>query len=698
MNMNSKSILAKLLAKENLTVVHGNYRTAFFDLEKRKLGLPLFKDLDKDVYDLMIGHEVGHALETPLQGWHDSAEEIPNCPRAFINIIEDIRIEKIIQRKYPGLIPVFKRGYSKLKDNDFFEISDTDVNSMSFMNRLNLKSKLRDLIDIDFSAEETPYVHMAMSVETWDDVINTCRAIYDYLKAKQNEQQQEQKPQSGSGENTPESLSENQQSEDQYGDLPSDLDDPADESKQTRQQPDPESQVQDSDMADREADQKAQEINDPLDTSTDDAFRKNEEKLLQLDSNNEIPIVIYGLTDSQINDILVPYQKIMESRNLLEKELYRPERVAKSFEKFQKETKSIVSIMAKEFELRKAAYRNARASTSKTGTLNTSKLHEYKYSEDIFKKVTKLADTKNHGMVMVIDQSISMDAILHDVIKQTLSLVSFCKAVNIPFEVYSFTSGNPNGNLLTDEIEEYHMNHKHVMLCQLLSSEMSKADFEECYEEMFFYSVHRFLSRSRYDSLHSTPSTEVLTAMPKILDKFKKKYNIQKTTFVLLTDGAPSPFTYKISNEMSFYQKKNVIINVNGVCIKKHSHKPQYCNGLMDLISSMEGVKTIGYFIAQNNVEFKSKIAESESKWASSVFEKANALMRTQKFLSYENVLGYSKFFIMHAQRSKFDTDIGEFEINENAKASEITRAFKKFNNVKKTNRIFAVQFAETIS
>ena len=52
----------------------------------------------------------------------------------------------------------------------------------------------------------------------------------------------------------------------------------------------------------------------------------------------------------------------------------------------------------KEFECRKAADSYARATTSRTGVLDCSKLHTYKYNEDLFKKVTTLAD----GKIMVL--------------------------------------------------------------------------------------------------------------------------------------------------------------------------------------------------------------------------------------------------------------------------------------------------------
>jgi len=70
----SKSILARLLAKENITVRSGNYTTAFFDVKNRVLGLPAWKDDNKDLHDMLVGHEVGHALYTPAEGWGSMSE------------------------------------------------------------------------------------------------------------------------------------------------------------------------------------------------------------------------------------------------------------------------------------------------------------------------------------------------------------------------------------------------------------------------------------------------------------------------------------------------------------------------------------------------------------------------------------------------------------------------------------------------
>ena len=67
-----KSILAKLLASENVIVEHGKFNTASFDTKNRVLRLPIWKEMSGNLYDLLVLHEVGHALFTPEEGHHDA--------------------------------------------------------------------------------------------------------------------------------------------------------------------------------------------------------------------------------------------------------------------------------------------------------------------------------------------------------------------------------------------------------------------------------------------------------------------------------------------------------------------------------------------------------------------------------------------------------------------------------------------------
>ena len=109
MHQSNKSLVAKLLATENITVVQDNVSTASFDVQNRVLTLPMWADTETYVKDHLIGHEVAHALYTPLDGWHDSVSNKGHAYKSFLNVVEDARIEKLIQRKYPGLRGTFIR-------------------------------------------------------------------------------------------------------------------------------------------------------------------------------------------------------------------------------------------------------------------------------------------------------------------------------------------------------------------------------------------------------------------------------------------------------------------------------------------------------------------------------------------------------------------------------------------------------------
>ena len=111
-----------------------------------------------------------------------------------------------------------------------------------------------------------------------------------------------------------------------------------------------------------------------------------------------------------------------------------------SFNKFRSEQKSIISYMAKEFEMRKSADEHSRTREGKTGVLNPNKLHAYKFSEDLFLRSNIVAAGKNHGFVMFVDWSGSMANNMANTIDQLTLLALFCKKVNIPFDVFAFTT------------------------------------------------------------------------------------------------------------------------------------------------------------------------------------------------------------------------------------------------------------------
>jgi len=179
---NTKSLLAKLLATENVTVEHGKFPTASFDVKNRVLRLPIWKEMSGSLYDLMVLHEVGHALWTPEAGWHESASKKGPGFKSFLNVVEDARIERKIKDKYPGGRKSFTDGYLELVRKDFFGTSGVDLNELNLIDRINLYFKAGSSSGIEFSEEENGFIEKVATTRTWDDVVRVSEELYEYAK------------------------------------------------------------------------------------------------------------------------------------------------------------------------------------------------------------------------------------------------------------------------------------------------------------------------------------------------------------------------------------------------------------------------------------------------------------------------------------------------------------------------------------
>jgi hypothetical protein len=705
----NNTMIARLLAKENISVQHGNYRTAFFDVEKRVLGLPQWKDMGKDVYDLLVGHEVGHALFTPADGWHDSAKEIPGCPRAYINIVEDIRIENLIQRQYPGLVGSFKRGYGVLDNEDFFGIADKDVNEMHIADRINLKSKLRDLIDVEFKDEESGIIKQVFAVETWEDVLSACRALYEFVEASKEDEPEDKNDTESFGlemSDDPGQSDGTSDSEEGTSDESDNMDNTS-SSKSSGEEGDAESESPESSTVESSEDTDKSEQTEAYvagegghECETDAAFRQRESDLLDVDDYGRMKEVVKAITREQTNYMLVPYKEVFDIRDETEAEWVKldlktevSEETLSSYATFLEESKKFVNLMAKEFEMRKMAYRYNRSQTSRSGSLNMNKLHAYKVTDDIFNSVTQLADAKSHGLVMFVDWSGSMGGVANDVMKQTLILAQFCKKVSIPFEVYSFTSGNRRPNM---DVQVGQIDHERTKIVQLLSSRMSKADYIRGMRDIFIMSasVHRKLAWT--DDMGGTPLNETVMASRFIIRDFKEANNIQKTNVVFMTDGDAQNF-YVRSDWENTNPTNGMRIDMDGKMIDAPRNGRNVTPALFKALS--KECNLIGYFISDSMQAFRSKVYQANKGYIPN--EKMNTMRKQyskNKFVEMDSVLGYDKFFILKADKGALNTDQEDLEIAADATRSQIRSAFKKHANSKKANKILATQFAKMVA
>ena len=219
--MKDNSTLAKLLAEEDLHVVHKQVSTASFDVKRRELVLPIWKDMSKPVQDMLTLHEVGHALYTPLSMLEESKER--KIEHSFVNVVEDARIEKMIQEKYLGAKSSFKRGYSELIGKDFFKVNGKDISKLGLIDRINLHFK--NVPDVPFSSDELVWVDKVANTKTPADVLNLAEELYKYQSENQESQSQEeqnaenpfQMPTGDDGEEEMESQGSGESEDDQSG-------------------------------------------------------------------------------------------------------------------------------------------------------------------------------------------------------------------------------------------------------------------------------------------------------------------------------------------------------------------------------------------------------------------------------------------------------------------------------------------------
>ena len=426
-----KSNLAKLLATEDLVVEHKSVPTAQFNVHTRVLTLPIWEKASHDVYDMLVGHEVAHALFTPDEDWTEKIQ----VPQQFVNVCEDARVEKLMKRKYMGIAKTFYRGYNELNEQDFFDIEDEDITTFNLADRINLFYKVGNFVDLAFSDTEKEIVDLVGAAETFDEMLKASEVLYEYCKKVQEQEAKiDLENQSKQGE-----------LELDMGNVPSEGEG---EEGDTENSPQPTPQMEES--GGTQGDLPELEVPNEPEVQTADALQDNIQSLVNQQGEDnvyvEIPtinvdkIVVSNAEVHQVIDASWKEQKDQWSKSEYHFDFDLFTESDNDYVQFKRSAQKEVGYLVKEFECRKAADNYARSATNRTGVLDTTKLHTYRFNEDIFKRITTIPDGKNHGLIFILDWSGSMSYVMQDTIKHLYNLVWFCRKVSIPFEVYAFTN------------------------------------------------------------------------------------------------------------------------------------------------------------------------------------------------------------------------------------------------------------------
>ena len=719
-NKEIKGNLARLLATENLVVEHKQTPTAYFDVDRRVLTLPTWDKASDIVYDMLVGHEVGHALFTPNKDWRYDVD----CPKDFVNVIEDARIEKLMKRKYPGLKKSFAGGYKELNDRDFFDTHSQDLSSFSLIDRINLHFKIGADALIPFSIEEKVFVARTDLAETFEEVLKIALDVHEFS----NQFEQVAETPVGSPEQSDEG--EDQDEEDQVESEEENSEEGSDED-QPNTLPNFGGASSTSNADINPDDYEEDDMNDGSEGGdTSETQRSFNEKAEKLSSRNyggrnttyiEIPKKVD--LDNHLVDWTVLHDWI-DSQASDEEGVY--DVVDNDYREFRQSSQKEVNYLVKEFECRKSADAYARAGESKTGVLDTTKLHTYLYNDDIFKKVTVVPDGKNHGLIFILDWSGSMQNELLATVKQLLNLTSFCKKVQIPFEVYAFTNEwyaakraieNVAGNNPDDydyygrtwdglKKNEFYIDSRFFHLMNFVSSRSNGKDYERMcrnlYREANYYRNYGGYQNTIGVGLSGTPLNEAIVMLNYILPEFKKNNDLQKVNVCILTDGEACQSAYG-KERYDDYKDENIIRPYRldwGNALRDRQTGRVYPEFEYDTVTNIfiqqvrdrnPNVNVIGFRILQG-----SQLSSFVQRYGS--FESYSDIQKQWKKEKSAIIPNPAAFTALYAINNSALNQSTELDVEVGAKKGDISRAFKKMLKSKSTNKKLLNSFVEYVS
>lgn len=665
-----KSLLAKLMAEENIIIEQRPVETASFSLESRVLTIPTFDEsVSSEILDVLFSHEIAHAKYTPTDDWLDvlmnkaSYEDETSIPKGILNVVEDARIERLIKNKYPGLKPSYIKGYNELIELGLFgeKIKNDEISEFKFIDKMNIFFKIGHIrnYDYEFNEIETDLVKEVSKAETFDDVIQVSRKISTYLK---NEWQYEKS-----------------ESEFEF----------------------------------------ELEILAELSSEIEEEFEKNKFNLYSSDY-----ITYVDIFNPEFDDIVIDYKVLYE--RLADDNVAGATFSKSNFIKFKRKYNSVVSYLVKEFELRKNADQFKKTKISNSGDINLDKLFSYRFTDNIFKKISIAPNAKSHGLVFFLDWSASMEFIMEETIKQLLCLVLFCQKCNIPYEVFAFSSYYGDYEEKNNKFFEKYRNSENLIvdtvnvnLLNILSNRMSASDFNIAANTLLGYNHHTI--RYEIDEISYTPSYFKLGSTPlnaaiingiDVVNQFKKNYKLQIVNTVILTDGESNEIElFKCYNKNNTRWVRIGIANLNKRSVfryKKYREMESFSckqnrnwkvsrlgetNLFLNIFKKCTGSNVTGFYVMpKKHIKLNADVFFTQQEYDSKLKE-----FRNHNCTSIQNY-GFDDYHLIKYDMNFSFDDESDFEFNSNNSAKAIAKKFSSHLGKKLENRIILQKFIQRIS
>ena len=601
------SAFAKMLARENINIsIDEDADTAYFDLKSRSLHLPKWEGMDRPTLRMLIGHEVSHALYTPFREWQDALKKFPDDLekqffQGYLNVIEDCRIDKLIQRRYPGIKRDYIHAAKFLIDKDFFGIKDKKIDELPFIDRINVKYKTHWLsvgaIKVNFSSEETPYLLRIDNLETWKEVEDLATELFQKYK---------EDPQSNFG-----SIREqyDQASKELREQILKDLEKffkgaykviNGDINKSTGK---PITLKEAMEGAETTPGQKGSLSPQPHPGMTYDEMQDS--------MNNQDPLVGSKNDHDGTGVAIVKSNKVKDFyREDWTKNSSYQQKAPLNVKQIYQDNKFFVNKFVSYFNSMKRGREFSRIKESKTGVLDVNKLHQYEYAEEIFSTIETTNQQKNHGFIVIVDCSGSMDSIFTKVLQQLFIFTNICEKLNIPFISVGFSDCFDGQGKKINTFS----GHNNISLQKFYDSREPRKDNNER------------MSKVNSMRLGGTPLSDALYLSSSLIEEFRQVHNVDILNVIVMTDGGDGTYA---NNQFIQDQKTKTMVRCEV--------SPRGCSdnmtGTIKLLKKLHNVR-VTYFDIVDRINGLPNLTEKDKS-----FFAANKFIAKKNHMGIDNVV-----------------------------------------------------------
>lgn len=266
--------------------------------------------------------------------------------------------------------------------------------------------------------------------------------------------------------------------------------------------------------------------------------------------------------------------------------------------------KKIARTMSASYNQKKKAFESSKTSFHNTGSLDISRIHSYRTSDDIFLKNSILKEGSSHGLICALDYSMSMRSMIPKMAIQFLITSLFCKYSDIKFTFFTFTTGSGkgmplyDGNAIFTEVGNDNMSEKQLIdiFYYMLSyyeqgGGSNTVKFSPKYSSFLFNTFKMSMT-----PLHAAVFQSYLLA------KNMKENGIQNVTILVINDGDNNEQFYsdnKSNSKSPFYGSiedpfSKRVYNIND------TKKRQTSNMLISPMNRMirdSGIKIINMYL-----------------------------------------------------------------------------------------------------